>query len=414
MQRDVPKPLDPSEDAAMLLRRIGFATLTLAFPIAGLVSRRAAVVLVPIGVGLLLLAVFIEAPTRLFGSLRAVFTGKAGLALLFLSGWILLSLSWTLNSEHAGEKAGNIILAVALGLAGAAALPERMRAANLNLVALGAGIAALFALGLIGANLVKPRAMAGIFGEQGSLLRGVGVLIIFVWPGLAWLLSRGRLLSGLGLATSVALVALTQPSDGGIVAVAIGLLAFGLVTANHVVGVRLIAALTAGSLLLAPLIPFLLAPFVAALSNTGFEPLGAALSVWADLVRSEPIKLITGHGLDTVLRGRTLGALPAATPVSILFETWYELGLVGAAGGAACLWFAITSAGRMHGPLAAGGVAAYATAFALTALGFATLQSWWLMTLAAVGLLFSAIARGQFRTDRPKAPNGNPRPTVNR
>ena len=58
----------------------------------------------------------------------------------------------------------------------------------------------------------------------------------------------------------------------------------------------------------------------------------------------------------------------------------------------------------MPGALAAGGVAAYTTAFSLSALGFATLQPWWLMTLAAVALMFTAIARGQYRTDRPVAP----------
>ena len=34
----------------------------------------------------------------------------------------------------------------------------------------------------------------------------------------------------------------------------------------------------------------------------------------------------------------------------------------------------------------------------------ATLQPWWLMTLTAVVLMFGAIARGQYRTDRPVAP----------
>ena len=58
----------------------------------------------------------------------------------------------------------------------------------------------------------------------------------------------------------------------------------------------------------------------------------------------------------------------------------------------------------MPGALAAGGVAAYATAFSLAALGFASFQTWWLMTLTAVALLFTAIARGQYRTERPVAP----------
>lgn len=404
MQRDHLKPLDPTADAAMLLRRIGFATLALALPIAALVSRRAAVVLVPVAVALLLLAAFIEAPGKLARDLGAIIASKAGLGLVLLSGWILLSLSWTPNATTAAEKAGNIVLAVVLGMAGAAALPERMRAANLNLVALGAGIAALFAHGLLGLHLVNPKAMVGIFGEAGSVTRGLGVLVIVAWPALAWLLSRDRTVSALILAALVVLLALSPTADGGAVAVAIGALTFGLVSASRETGVKLIAALTAGLLLVAPLIPFVLGLFAPLLSVMGLDGVIASLTVWADIIRAEPVRLITGYGLDTVLRGRSGGTLPAATPVSILFETWYELGVVGAVAGAASLWFAITGAGRMQGPLAAGGIAAYATAFALTALGFATLQSWWLMTLVAVALLFTAIVRGQYRTERPKAP----------
>ena len=70
------------------------------------------------------------------------------------------------------------------------------------------------------------------------------------------------------------------------------------------------------------------------------------------------------------------------------------------------LTYASLAAGRMPGALAAGGVAAYVTAFALAALGFASFQTWWLMTLTAVALLFTAIARGQYRTERPVAPLG--------
>ena len=404
MQRDRHKPLDPTADAAMLLRRIGFATLALVFPLAAMVSRRAAVVLVPIGVALMLLAAFIENPNQLFRNLRQAVLGTAGIGLVCLGGWILLSLTWTVNSAHAGEKALNIIMAIILGIVGVAAMPERMRAANLNLVALGTGVASIFALCLIGVHLANPKLLPGFFGESGSLLRGIGVLVIVVWPALAWLLSRDRLVSALVLATIVALVALTRPAEGGIVAVVSGTLAFGLVTANRTLGIRLIAFAVGGLLLLAPALPFVLGPFSAILTNSGMDPMAASLQIWAEIVRSEPIKLITGHGLDTAMNGRMSGTLPAAAPVSFLFETWYELGLVGAAAGALSLWFAINGASYMQGPLAAGGVAAYVTTFALTALGFATLQSWWLMTMVAVAMLFTAIIRGQYRTERPKAP----------
>lgn len=407
MKRDRQTPLDPTADAAMLLRRIGFATLALVLPLAAMVSRRAAVVLVPIGVALLLLASFIEDPGHLFRQLREAVFGTAGIGLVCLAGWILLSLTWTPNSAHAGEKAGNIVLAIVMGIAGVAAMPERMRAANLNLVALGTGVAGVFALTLIAINLANPKLLTGYFGESGSLLRGIGVLVIVVWPALAWLLSRGRTVSALVLATIVALVALTRSAEGGLVAVVSGTLAFGLVTANRTLGIRLLAFIVAGLLLFAPVIPFVLGMFSSILTNSGMESVAASLNIWAEIVRGEPVKLITGHGLDTVLNGRMIGVLPAATPVSFLFETWYELGLVGAVAGALSLWFAINGAGYMSGPLAAGGVAAYVTTFTLTALGFATLQSWWLMTMVAVAMLFTAIVRGQYRTERPKAPRIN-------
>ena len=146
-------------------------------------------------------------------------------------------------------------------------------------------------------------------------------------------------------------------------------------------------------------------PLVAILPDSA-DDFAQMLSIWADVIRQSPIEVITGHGLDTVLRGQMNGTLPQPAPATLLFETWYELGLVGAAAGAACLYFAIRAAGRMTGALAAGGVAAYVTAFALAALGFASFQTWWLMTLTAVVLLFTAIARGQYRTERPVAPLG--------
>jgi predicted cobalt transporter CbtA len=47
-------------------------------------------------------------------------------------------------------------------------------------------------------------------------------------------------------------------------------------------------------------------------------------------------------------------------------------------------------------------MAAFASAFTMAAMGVSTTQMWWVTTLIAVGLIFIAIARGQFRTKRPK------------
>jgi hypothetical protein len=402
VRRNTQGPLDPATDAAMLLRRIGFATLALALPLASLVSRRAAVVLAPIGIILLVISALIEDPGRFTGTLRRAVFSRPGLILVGLAGWALLSLIWSPYTASATEKAGNLILAVALGFCGVSALPERMRASNLNLAALGTGLAGIFALALIVLTALRRSDV-----EVGSVERGVSVILIMAWPALAWLLSRARGLSALGLALVVGLLALTRFEDGEAVAMICGAVAFGAVSANRKKASQAIAAIIGGLMLIAPILPFLLIPLVAQLPDSASDFV-AALGVWADVVSREPIQLITGHGLDTVLRGRVTGVLPQTTPVTLLFETWYELGLVGATAAAACLYFAIRAAGHMPGALAAGGIAAYVTAFALSALGFATLQPWWLMTLTAVVLMFSAIARGQYRTDRPVAPLNTP------
>ncbi|MBN9445277.1 MAG: hypothetical protein J0I67_00010, partial [Bosea sp.] len=161
-------PLDPAASAALLLRRIGFATLALALPLASLVSRRAAVVLAPIGVVLLVIAALIENPSEFGNNLKSSLSGLAGLTLLALVAWAVLSLVWSPYTGSASEKAGNLFLAVLLGFAGAAALPERMRASNLNLAALGTGLAALLALGLLLTEALSP-AGSRAANEAGSV-----------------------------------------------------------------------------------------------------------------------------------------------------------------------------------------------------------------------------------------------------
>jgi hypothetical protein len=391
-------PLDPATDAAMLLRRIGFGTLALVLPLAALVSRRAAVVLVPIGVALLIIATLIEEPRKFVGTLRALLVSRPGLILIGLIAWAFLSLVWSPFPGAAVEKAGNLMLAAVLGFVGLSALPERMRSSNLNLVALGTGTAGIFALGLIAVTALRHAET-----PPGAVERGVSIILIMAWPALAWLLSRERGLSALGLALVVTLLALTRFEDGETLAMIFGAFAFGAVTASPERATQIIAAIVAGLMLFAPVLPFLMAPLVSVLPDSA-DDFAQMLSIWADVIRQSPIEVITGHGLDTVVRGQMNGTLPQPAPATLLFETWYELGLVGAAAAAGGLYFAIRAAGRMTGALAAGGVAAFTTAFALSVFGFAPLLPWWLMTLTAVMLLFGAIARGQYRTDRPAVP----------
>jgi hypothetical protein len=160
----------------------------------------------------------------------------------------------------------------------------------------------------------------------------------------------------------------------------------------------------ASLILLAPVIPFVVAPFCASpaigAAAAGFlEPLVA----WRDLIIGEPLRLLTGYGLEAALRGRGGNLLPANAPYSVLFEIWFDFGFVGAAAGAVALHGAVKAATRSHPPLTPGALAAFVAAFVMAVMGVATTQMWWVTTLIVVPLIFIAAARGQFRTERPKA-----------
>jgi hypothetical protein len=120
-------------------------------------------------------------------------------------------------------------------------------------------------------------------------------------------------------------------------------------------------------------------------------------------VVNEPLRLITGHGFETALRGRAVGLVSPQAPITVLFEIWYELGFVGATAGSFALYKAIRSSGQGHPLLVPAIMASFATAFAFACLGIGTAQIWWFTALAVVVLLFVAAERGQFRTTRPKA-----------
>jgi len=167
-------------------------------------------------------------------------------------------------------------------------------------------------------------------------------------------------------------------------------------------GVIVTAWFSAGLLALAPLIPFVLRP-IAGLVLPERHPFLGALRIWRAVIVGEPERLITGHGFETALRGRLEGLLPANAPSTILFELWYELGVVGALAAAAALLAAILACGRNSPSVVPGMIAAFATAYAFACLGIGTAQMWWFTALALVVLVFVSIERGQFRTTRPKA-----------
>ncbi len=399
MPRAPSSPVDPAVDAAALLRRLGFFGLFVVLPLAAQVARRATVVLAPIAVALLILAGAIDGKYRPMRP-RAIklLQAPAFLAGLLVLSWSLLSLVWTPFLEPATERLLNIVATILMTLAAYLFLPDRMRSANLYLLPVGTAAAALLAiaLGLFGHGFLR-----GVTSDEGGLDRGVTLLVLLVWPAVAWLRSRGRDVESLGLALLVAAALVVSPGAATLVALAVGATAFAVTAYRPALGTRATAAAVAGLLVVAPILPFLARPVGAALFGP-VAPGVLTLKTWQKVVTTEPVRLVTGHGFETALRARFVNLLPMNAPTTLLFDLWYELGVVGALASAFALHAAIRRSGREAAVLVPGAMAAFAAAFTVACIGVGLTAIWWLTTLALAVLVFVAVERGQFRTRRPK------------
>ncbi len=395
-----PSPtLDPAADAAALLRRLGFATLMLALPVGALLARRGAVVLVPVGIALIVIAAALDGTHRnLRDSIAQVASSPAGLAGGLMLAWCGLSLLWTPFQAAAADRYLSLVATLAVGFAGYLALPDRMRSANLYLLPIGAGLAAIVAIVM---------ALTGglpqiVTDDTPTHERGLLVLVVLLWPSLAWLRSRQRNVEALVLAVAVAVAAALGPEILPLIGLGVGAAIYALTAANLSLGVKVTALTLSATLALAPFYP-ILGRFLTITIVGRADPMVGAFGAWRRVIFNEPLRLITGHGFETSLRGRYAGLLPQTAPNTVLFEVWYDLGIIGALAGAVALYFGVMRAGREDPPLVPAIMAAFATAYTFACLGIPTAQMWWFTALVAAVLIFVATERGQFRTKRPKA-----------
>jgi hypothetical protein len=395
---------DPSRDAALLLQRLGFLTLGVALPVTAMLSRRAGVVLVPIGIVLLALAALLLEPDRFARALGRRWRNIPVLALWVLGGWVLLSLSWAPPAAQSPERAFNMLLALVLGLAGVAALPEKVRAAHLNALAVGAGVAVVLAALL----LVSGWGLGRDVDDDTVLARGLAFVIMMLGPLTAWLLARGRTRGAMALAAATAIVTVASADALSILALVVAGAVFSGIALAGPRGVGLLAGAAAATILAWPLLAFL-APPVLALVGAGEGGLAVAYRNWAEMIAAAPVRLLTGVGFGALPDARSLALGAVTFPTSVLVDVWVELGLVGAAAMAASLWFALRAARALSVVMQAGAMAAYMTVMLLAMAGVANFRAWWLMTLVAAVVLTTAVVRGQARTDRPLARFVRPR-----
>jgi hypothetical protein len=389
---------DAAEDAARLLQRLGYVVLALGAPCAEALSSRAIFLFFPIGMALLLVAALLNPVKGVGDRLYRAFWSPVALVSIALLGWAVLSLIWAPFPIEAIEHLFKLTGTAAVVVVALACLRDHMRAADLYLFPIGVLLAMLAILALAFAN----HAGMGVYGEK--IDRSGSALVIMLWPAMAGLAARGRNgLARLLMILAVAFVfAIGAPATA--TALLVGMLALSFAISDVKRTVFDLGIVAAAIMMLSPL-ALAITPalsrwfFHAKLANVSgsFAPLAGA----AEILLHEPLRLFTGHGVDTSIRAIEAAAGPV--PRVVLFEIWYELGVIGAVLGAALAWLGFRSVGGTGVKIAPYLAAALACDLTLAFLAQDFSQMSWVTLLAVSAVSAGAAARSQYRTQRPSA-----------
>ena len=392
-----PSP-QPAASAARMLRRVGFFVLAAA-PLLSMASRRGFVIAVPFGSILVIMATLIESETnKPWQSIGRMAVSICGIAGLFVLLWAGLSLIWTPFKSEAMARLANMIGLVVLVMTTVASLPVHSRASNLHVLPIGLGGAIVLANGLSIWSLNDPDLVIDpLFTERLPLFASV-----LLFPCIGWLHSRQRFGGALMLLVFTGSFLILHDAYAALFSLTLGIVFYGLAVWRATWCRWLSGMMTIGLLVLAPVLPFVLRPLTKwAFGATDLNV--DALRAWGRLVQREPLRLMTGHGFDVTARAKAAGLIEPTAPRGLLFELWYDLGLLGVVGVAIVLLMIIRASSKSAPVLAPGILATLICAFSLTVLGQVALQSWWVTLIGLVVIMWFAIEQGQYHTIRPRS-----------
>ncbi|MBV9287031.1 MAG: hypothetical protein JO288_04275 [Hyphomicrobiales bacterium] len=392
---------DDAADAARFFSRVAYALLALGAPVGVVLHPLALFVVFPIGVALILMAAALEGAPGFIDRVSRAFRAPPFLALIAGLAWATLSILWTPYPVSAAQHALKLGLLIGATLAAVSAPRGNARAMDLYLFPIGVvcAMAAMAAMGLTHV-LIGSANMAGF--QSGAV-----ALAILLFPAIGGLTARGRN----GYARLLLILALAYAYIDGYapltVALFAGYLSLSFALSDMSRTARELAWASAALVLFCPLIAAL-APTVSAWvfhAKLATLPAYRPLSVAADVFTHERVRLITGHGFETVARGIRGLILPAQTPKALAFTVWYELGIVGALIAAIGAFFAfrgLAEAPQRLAPFLAAGMTAVVT-LAFLNVDFDDMTA---ATLLAVAVISTDVAfRSQYRTTRPSAAN---------
>ena len=344
------------------MARLGYVVLALGAPCAEALSSRAIFLFFPIGAALLLVATALDPAPGLIGRFKWAASAPLIWVVLALFGWAALSLAWTPFPSEGGQhwlKLAGTLLVTILVIASAR---EHIRAADLYLFPTGVLLAMIAILVLAFARREYLAADLPEFEHSGV------ALVVLLFPAMGCLAARGR--NGLARLLMIMALAFTfaigAPTTAAALLVGFTALSFAISDAERTVFDLGIAA--AAIVLLAPIIPAIsptLAHWFFHAKLAGLPEPFPPLAVAADIVLHDPARLFTGRGVDAAIKGMEAGLIPQPIPRVILFEIWYELGIIGALLGAAAAWFGFRSLGGSGEKVAPYLIGAFAADLAL-------------------------------------------------
>lgn len=385
---------DPAAEAARLLARLSIMLLFIVSQVAPILARQTIYILLPIGAALLLLSASLAPDTRKLREIAALALTPTGLGAVFLVGWTGLSLAWTPFSAGPAERFTKSSATLALVAIACAFLPARTKTSNLNLLPIGTGAAAA-ALAAVALVATAPQGQGG--GDINALQRaGLGLALV-VWPALGALALRGRWFSAGAVAAATVAACVLAGAPNALPSLLVGSLVHTLSFHKPRRAARILAYVSAAIVLLAPL-----APALAHFALAGRLPAFAQpLEVWGHIIANDGPRLLTGHGFGAAVYGVLGNYLYQETPRSLVFQVWFDLGILGAAGLAAVSARAFIIVGRTRPVLASFLLGGLATGLTICILGPAAEQLWWLTLAGLDAIAFALVMKGQFRTRRP-------------
>ena len=393
-------PQSDAADAARLFTRIGMLALAVGVPVAAGLPGNAMAILFAFGVILVAVAQVIDPAPGVRRRYQDLQFSALAFAFLALLAWAALSLVWTPFPSAGLRRIGIVLIIGAPAFITIFGARPHVKASDLYLFPVGVIAAVVATLGL---------AIAGLNGAPVSDVASANLataVVMLVFPAMAGLAARGRN----GWARTLVILALVYTRIAGppasTAALLVGFAAFSFALSDAPRTARDLGRLAAGLVLLAPLAPLLAPGIVRMIAHVDIATLpqpGPALGAMADVIHADPLRLLTGHGIEAAVRAAKGGVLPGAAPRGLVAQIWYDLGLVGAAILAFGLWRAFAAiddaAPRMQPYLMA--TLACALSLALTSAGWG--EESWLLLLATGAISADCALRGQYRTSAPFA-----------